>query len=181
MCPASKPQPNAQRGCLHLPWGQSRCLKSGSSSSPGSAGDGTDYSHTALPKSHEFPREGENWMMDNPYFTGQPANYCRPKCFSLSLSLPGDWVQGHTTQTTMKGRQPCGSSQKASFPPLLPSKSFILSQEKPAAQLSFLTPHFLPFKTIPFRCCKPFFLEVCFPRLPTNDTAGLPWDETTIF
>lgn len=84
---------------LHLPRGQSRCLESGSSSISGSVGDGTDYSHTALlkRKSHEVPREGENWMMDNPYFTGQPANYHRPKCTSLSLCHPGDWVQEYTT------------------------------------------------------------------------------------
>lgn len=136
-----KPQPKVWEilieDCLHLPWGQSRCLESDSSSIRGSVGDGTDYSHTALPKIHKFPREGENWMMDNPYFTGQPANYHRPKCSSLPLSHPGDWVQGHTTQVMMKGRQPCGSSQKASFPPLLPPKSFILSQEKPVAHSHF--------------------------------------------
>lgn len=158
MCPAfqTKGSGNAQ----HLPLGQSRCLESGNSSIPGSVGDGTDYSHTALPKSQGFPSEGENWMMDSPYFTAQPANYDRPKCSSLSLSLsfPGGWVQGHTTQVMMKGRQPRGSSQKASFPPLLLPESFILSQEKSAAPLSFLTPHFLPFKTFPFRRWKPFFL-----------------------
>lgn len=77
----------------------------------------------------------------------------------------------------MKGRQHWGGSQKASFPPFLPPESFILSQEKPAAPLSFLTPHFLPFKTILFRCWKPFFslrsVPLDYPQITQQTSPGM--------
>lgn len=73
-------------------------------------------------------------------------------------STPGP-AQDTTAPVAMKGRQPCGSSQRASSSPFFPPKPLILSQEKPAGHLSFLTPLFLSFKTIPFRSWKPFFLR----------------------
>lgn len=65
-----------------------------------------------------------------------------------------------------KAREPLGedaekytASPTGAASPFLTPKPCILSQEKPAEHPSFLTLLFLSFKTIPFRCWKPFFLR----------------------
>lgn len=115
------------RRTRHLPQGGSGCLESGTASSweqhPRTCRGWQGLQLCRLSPKAISPRERERTDPWITYISHQAANYCRATCASTPPSSSPFWGAGSkdtTAQVTMKGRQPRGSSQKASFSPFLP-------------------------------------------------------------
>ena len=151
-------------------------------STPGPTEHGRDCGHATFPESHEPLRKGAYWSVDNLYFTCLPANYRRPTCASAPPSpFWGAGCKDTTVQVTMKGRQPCGSSQKASFSPFLPQSHFCRARKRQQHICHFQHAHFSHFRQFLPDVGNPSPSEVRSPLLPTNYTAGLPLGVAIIF